>query len=260
MFKQIILNGYSKSDTMFDFMKVNFHHRQGQRIYSSFNIPLTHSNFYTGYTYGPKQGKLLECFIDDLHLPLKHSTNSSSCSSHEYLRQLADLKGIYNLQKTNEYSVIEDFILFACMTGNSEALISPRLRRHMIVIYLPDPCEANRRSIVSQQLSGLLKAHCHEMSPKEFETLLEASLELYANVKEILRVSDTPGRLHYFFSIKHLVSVFQVRCHVSHDVTLCHIMSCYHVIPGDNCDIIIISTCQVCHIISIMPKLIVMYY
>ena len=80
----------------------------------------------------------------------------------------------------------------------------------MNIIHLPEPTEANQRVIVSQQLSGLLKAHCHEVGPAKFDGLLEASLELYSNVREILRASDMPGRLHYFFSIKQLVTVFQV--------------------------------------------------
>ena len=35
----------------------------------------------TGYTYGPKHGRRLELFIDDLHLPLRHS--SAACTAHE---------------------------------------------------------------------------------------------------------------------------------------------------------------------------------
>lgn len=165
---------------------------------------------YTGYTYGPKNGKLLECFIDDLHLPLRYTSNSSSCSSHEYLRQLADLRGVYSLQKRTEWCAIEDFVLFGSLTSNSEDIVSSRLRRHLAVIHLPEPSDGNLKMIASLQLGGLLKAHSHEMEPKNFDNLLEVSMELYTSVKEMLRVSDTPGRLHYFFSLKHLVSVFQV--------------------------------------------------
>ena len=35
----------------------------------------------TGYTYGPKQGRRWELFIDDLHLPLRHS--AAACTAHE---------------------------------------------------------------------------------------------------------------------------------------------------------------------------------
>ena len=80
----------------------------------------------------------------------------------------------------------------------------------MTVIHLPELSETTTNSIVSQQLSGLLKAHCCEFNGREIQTLLEASLELYGTVKETLHVCDHPGRQHYFFSVKQLVSVFQV--------------------------------------------------
>ena len=35
----------------------------------------------TGYTHGPKHGRRLELFIDDLHLPLRHS--AAACTAHE---------------------------------------------------------------------------------------------------------------------------------------------------------------------------------
>ena len=41
-----------------------------------------YSNGVAGYTYGPKHGKRLQLFIDDLHLPLRHSP-SAVCTSHE---------------------------------------------------------------------------------------------------------------------------------------------------------------------------------
>ena len=162
-----------------------------------------------GYTYGPKHGKLLECFVDDLHLPLRHST-SANCSSHEYLRQLMDLRGMYGLQRKNEWSIVEDFVFFGALTSNTDALVSPRLRRHFAVVPLAAPGGGNLKAIMSQQLQGLLDAHSYDMVDKSYGGILEASLQLYSSVKETLKVSDTPGRQHYFFSLKNLVSVFQV--------------------------------------------------
>lgn len=163
----------------------------------------------TGYTYGPKHGKLLECFIDDLHLPLRHTSNMD-CSAHEYLRQLADLRGMYGLQKRNEWCTVEDFVLFGSLTSDTDALVSPRLRRHFAVIHLPTPSDGNVRVIVAQQLQGLLEAHSYDMDNKSYQGVLDASMELYNSMRQTLKVSNTPGRQHYFFSLKNLVSVFQV--------------------------------------------------
>lgn len=132
------------------------------------------------------------------------------CSSHEYLRQLTDLSGLYGLQRKNEWSVIEDFVLFASLTSNADALVSPRLRRHFAVIHLPVPSEGNLKVIVSQQLQGLLDAHSHEIDDGQYHGVVQASIELYSKVRQTLKVSDTPGRYHYFFSLGNLISVFQV--------------------------------------------------
>ena len=43
-------------------------------VVSSVGVP-------TGYTYGPKHGRRLELFVDDLHLPLRHS--SAAYTAHE---------------------------------------------------------------------------------------------------------------------------------------------------------------------------------
>ena len=105
---------------------------------------------------------------------------------------------------------MEDFVIFACLTSNSDALLSPRLRRHMAVIHLPSPSEGALKVIASQQLQALLEAHSYSIEEGGYEGVLEASVELYSKVRRSFKVSDTPGRCHYFFSLKNLVSVFQV--------------------------------------------------
>lgn len=101
-------------------------------------------------------------------------------------------------------------MLLGCLTSNSDALVSPRFRRHLAVIHLSSLGDESLKAIVSQQLQGLLEAHSHELNSKSVQGILEASIELYSSVKETLKVSDAPGRNHYFFSLKNLVSLFQV--------------------------------------------------
>lgn len=133
-----------------------------------------------------------------------------NCSSHEYLRQLTDLRGLYGLQRRNEWCVIEDFVIFGSLTSSTDALVSPRLRRHFAVIPVAAPSEGNLKAIVFQQFQGLLDAHSYDMADGSYRGLLGASIELYSHVKENFKVSGMPGRQHYFFSLKSLVSVFQV--------------------------------------------------
>ena len=165
---------------------------------------------FTGYTYGPKHGKTMQWYIDDLHLPLNSSptADATSCSSHDYLRQLIDARGLYNLDKRNEWSVVEDFVIFGSLTSTSDALIEPRLRRHLAVVNVPDLQGQSLAIVVSQQLEALLGG---VVSEEMLKKMVDSTIEVYRNVKQVLSVSDMAGRQHYLFSLKHLELVFQVK-------------------------------------------------
>jgi hypothetical protein len=156
----------------------------------------------------------MQWFIDDLHLPLitPASSKPNLCSSHEYLRQLIDIKGLYNLEKKNEWSVIEDLVIFASLTSDSDALVEPRLRSHLATINVPDLQGYNLSVVATQQLTALLQ---NAVSEATLKTIVEYSIKVYRSVKRSLSESHMPGRQHYCFSLKYLESVFQVSFYVS---------------------------------------------
>lgn len=150
----------------------------------------------------------MQWFIDDIHLPLSHYKSMPlACSSHEYLRQLTDAKGLYNLEKKNEWCVVEDFVIFASLTSSSDALVEPRLRRHLATVHIPELEGHNLSVVASQQLAALME---NVVSENTLLKLVDSSIEVYKSVKQVLNISNMPGRQHYFFSLKFLESVFQV--------------------------------------------------
>ena len=161
----------------------------------------------------------MQWFIDDLHLPLNTTYSSttsvnskpSHCCSHEYLRQLIDTKGLYNLDKKNEWSVVEDLVIFASLTSDSDAMVEPRLRRHVATINVPDLQGYNLSVVATQQLTALL---LNAISEPTLQRIVDSSIKVYRSVKQSLSVSHMPGRQHYCFSLKHLESVFQVSFHI----------------------------------------------
>ena len=161
----------------------------------------------SGYTFGPKHGRSINWFIDDLNLPLRHSEKAGACLSHEYIRQLLDCKGLYCLQKSNEWCAVEDLLIFAALTSASHLHIAPRLQRHFSVIRLPELKEQNLKAIVSQMVTSHLES---SSSAEVLQATLSASLDAYSSLKETLKISNSPGRQHYFFSLAQLESVFQV--------------------------------------------------
>ena len=162
----------------------------------------------------------MQWFIDDLHLPLAAAYSSrtlansqpSHCCPHEYLRQLIDVKGLYNLEKKNEWSVIEDLVVFASLTSDSDALVEPRLRRLLAIINVPDLEGYNLSVVATQQLIALLQ---NTVSETTLQRIVDSSIKVYKSVKQSLSVSHMPGRQHYCFSLRYLESVFQVSINVS---------------------------------------------
>ncbi|KAL5457324.1 hypothetical protein EMCRGX_G034572 [Ephydatia muelleri] len=189
--KRIVLNGHSSSCTLHQFMQVNFHHRQG-------------------YTFGPKNGKVMNLFIDDLHLPLR-SHRKQQCGFHEYLRQLMDSKGMFNLAKLNEWCVIEDLAIFATLANDCGSCmeLDPRLQRHFVTINVPPLKGQSLNAIVTMWAEDVASALPPSFPPTLSKDLLCASLEVYGFVREALKASTMPGRHHYLFSLGQLASVYQ---------------------------------------------------
>ena len=115
---------------------------------------------YIGQTYGPFQGKLMNCFLDDIHLPTQDKNNNMSevytymymyvcelkylkrkCLPQlQYLRQLVDVKGLYNLSRDQEWSNIEDIVIFSNGSDSSKemTLRNSRLRVKPYTITMND--------------------------------------------------------------------------------------------------------------------------
>ena len=127
---------------------------------------------------------------------------------HQYLRQLMDGRGLYNLQKQNDWCAIEDLVLFTSLTSDTGTTLAPRLQSHFAVIQIPDLWDHTLKRVTSEMLHSFLPTDVH---PDTIQGVLGASIEAYTAVKQVLKVSDMPGRQHYFFSLAKLESVFQVQ-------------------------------------------------
>ena len=118
-----------------------------------------------------------------------------------------DSRGLYNLQKQNDWCAIEDLVLFASLTSDTGTTLPPRLQSHFAVIQLPDLRDHTLKRVTSEMLHSFLPTDVH---PDTVQGVLGASIEAYTAIKQVLKVSDMPGRQHYFFSLGELESVFQV--------------------------------------------------
>ena len=136
-----------------------------------------------------------------------------------------DSGGVYSLGKPNTLSTIENLSIFTGFTttsSSSPSLPSPRLLRHFSIVTLPELTGAPLTTI----LTDSLRSHCAGRAGLEAESTERAGLEaesgglssvvektaaVFLQVRESLRPSDLPGRRHYFFSLSHIESAFQVQ-------------------------------------------------
>jgi energy-coupling factor transporter ATP-binding protein EcfA2 len=193
--RKIAMNEDTRTQFLHTFMKLNFHRRQGQ-------------------TYGPYQGRVMDLFIDDLHLP----SASTEGSVIEFIRQLVDVHGLYNLSRQHEWSHVEDFVIFA--TAGSEnkqnkemnrTINDPRAKRHFAVMRFPTLQGSDVRFLVEKLAEGylLFKGEGTVLTKEIVFTIASVTLELYSEVCSTFSESSLPGRQHYMFSLHHVALLYQ---------------------------------------------------
>lgn len=110
---------------------------------------------------------------------------------------------------------MEDIYFYGTMNyepgPNGIQKIDPRLLRHCVLLFLPTPEGKELKSI----LSGTLEASMlfNEHSPIDTDlsnAIVEASMNLLTSVTNVLKACPTPGRQHYLFNMKTIITVLQV--------------------------------------------------
>lgn len=101
-------------------------------------------------------------------------------------------------------------VIVSCLTSTTDAVITPRLRRQLAVVHLPELTGESLKAVVSLQLFTLMSAHTGAMDDGMLQIVVGVSTEVYSKVNRALKVSGMPGRQHYLFSLRQLESVYQV--------------------------------------------------
>ena len=146
-------------------------------------------------------------------------THTHTHTSLQYIRQLMDCHGVYNLGKPNTFSVVEDLTLFAALPSNiGTTTIAPRLQRHFAIIHLPELVDTPLTTILTETLrtycGGLAETKAgtqgSSISADALSSIVQSTATVFLQVRDALRESNMPGRQHYVFSLSHIESAFQV--------------------------------------------------
>ena len=88
-------------------------------------------------------------------------------------------------------------------------------QRHFAVFCLPQPQDEALKSVVNGILDvnmGLSEKPAVDIDLHN--SIVSASCKLLVSVQKVLRISPMPGRRHYLFTLRDIVTCFQVNNHI----------------------------------------------
>ena len=152
---------------------------------------------------GPKGGKQLVCFVDDLNMPKKEEFGAQP--PLEILREWIDYGGWYDRGKC-AWRFVLDMQLLCSMAppGGGRSVISERMQSRFNLINFTTPKHATMVRIFKSILIPHLEGFDDEVKPMS-GPLIEASVDLYHDVQE--NFLPTPSKCHYLFNMRDLAKV-----------------------------------------------------
>lgn len=121
--------------------------------------------------------KKIVFFVDDVNMPSKEIYGAQPAV--EILRQIQDLKGVYDREKLF-WKDIEDCVLCAACAppGGGRQSMSSRFSRHFTVLSIPTPSKSSVHSI----LTSLLGGHVYGLKTQTddlIDIIATSSIEVY---------------------------------------------------------------------------------
>ncbi|CAF1032650.1 unnamed protein product [Adineta ricciae] len=166
-----------------------------------------------GFTYGAPLAKKFCLFIDDLQASATAKLDKFK-NAPEFLRTLIDHRQFITQQKPYETRIIDDLFVFATATipptGEQSLLTqSPRLLRHFVIVNLP-ASEASLRHILTNVIDVNMMSYGktpmdHDVSTKIVDVLMDT----LRHIQRVLQSSSVPGREHYLFSLRNMLTSIQ---------------------------------------------------
>jgi dynein heavy chain len=156
---------------------------------------------------GAPTGKRVVIFVDDCNMPAVETYGAQP--PIELLRQLVDMKGIYDRQKLF-FKEVADTVLVAAAAppGGGRAAITTRFTRHFHMLCMPIASDDVFRHIFGSIYCGFTAANGFSEDCKAAASkAVAATIEVFNRIRESMR--PTPAKSHYTFNLRDVSKVFQ---------------------------------------------------
>ncbi|EDO42194.1 predicted protein [Nematostella vectensis] len=156
---------------------------------------------------GPRPGKKLILFVDDLNMP--QPDEYSSQPPLELLRQVMDAGGFYDTKKLLWKELRDVTLLTACSPpGGGRSTLNNRLLRHFSMLCLPHPSTKWLRHIYNTQLGRFLEKVDFTREIRDSrECIVSVAMGLYFNLS--VNLLPTPAKTHYTFNLRDLSKLIE---------------------------------------------------
>ena len=166
--------------------------------------------------FGPKDGKKMTVFIDDLSMPEKNKWGDQI--TLEIVRELVEDSGFYRLEKNERgnFKFIENLQFIAAMghpLGGRNG-IPNRLKHHFFIFNMT--LSKKIGDIFDPILKCIFKAsNFSDDVNRVINNLSKATIELWNNIKTTLL--PTPSKFHYLFNLRDVSRIFKGMCQITPD-------------------------------------------
>ena len=161
-----------------------------------------------GHIYGPKLGKRLVTFVDDIHMPKVDIYGTQQAVA--FLLTLLDHGFIYDRSKDFHQKELRDLDMLVAASSPTcgRSVLDPRFVSRFNVFCVSTPNDDEIETLFNKITLSYFRSHLDLES--DLRSIAKATLKIFHAIRAIL--PPTPTKFHYIFSLSDISRIFEGLC------------------------------------------------